>query len=151
MLGLGSLRAGQSKAARIFLDLAKNLPEAPEATTWNSTYLEALESLEGGDPEAAANALTRLHGLVPQRDTVDEAYLMVLELTILMLQGRKADALSLSSQSVSRGLEHPDLCFLRGELQLQNGDLKEAALAFQACLSLDPTHTAAAERLASLT
>lgn len=150
LMGLGSLREGQSKAARVFFDLAIGLPETQPSTRRNLCYLDALEALERGDADASEPILKGLEGEDALMDSVTRAEVAVLRLGALLMQNRLGQARILSDQAVQHGWEHPDLHYLRGELMLQFGSVEEAVGCFQACLSRDPSHANAAERLSAL-
>jgi len=150
LMGLGSLREGQSKAARIFLDLAISLPDAQPSTMRNLRYLDALEALERGDAAASEPLLIGLAEETASNDSVSQAEVAVLRLGALLMQNRLGQARILSDRAAESGWEHPDLHYLRGELMLQLGSADEAAACFRACLSVDPSHANAAERLSVL-
>jgi ADP-heptose:LPS heptosyltransferase/Flp pilus assembly protein TadD len=156
LIGLGNLRTGQLQQARTFLDLQRsaNLLECSgdrvevlAALRRNQAFLQVLEAMEAGDPLAAEAALAGLEAHPPVPDAVERAETLIVRLSLLLQQGRLAEAREVSDQAAAEGEAHPDLHYLRGMILLQDGDSLGARAAFQACLALDPSHALAAERL----
>ena len=150
LMGLASLRAGESDAAAAFFRKAGGLADAGPALARNSAYLEALQALEANAPEAAERALEAVLGTPASPDAVGEGEVAVLRLTVMLLQGRLEEGRDLADQTLRQGWENADLHFLRGELLLQLEVQPEAQRSFEKCLALDPTHALASERLKAL-
>ncbi len=150
LMGLASLRAGDSEAARKFFTKAKDLPDSGNAESRNLTFLDALQSLETNSLDEAERALDEITGMPPSSDSVGEGEIAVIRLTVLLLRGHLEDGLRFANQALRQEMENADLHFLRGEFLLRLDAPTEARSSFEVCLSLSPTHTQAAERLKAL-
>ena len=151
LMGLASLRAGESRSARNFFRKAKDLPDAGPALSRNTAYMEALQALEENVLEVAEHALDEIHGMPTSPEAVGEGEVAVLRLTIMLLRGRLEEGRCFADQTLHQGWESADLHFLHGEILLQLGMPSEAQRSFENCLSLDPTHALATDRLKAFT
>ncbi len=151
LMGLASLRAGDSDAARKFFNKAKDLPDSGHAVSRNLAFLDALQALETNSLDQTISALDDIIGMPSGFDTVGEGEIAVLRLTVMLLRGHLEDGLRFADQALCQEKQNADLHFLRGELLLRLDLPTEARSSFEACLSLSPAHALATEHLKALT
>lgn len=151
LMGLASLRAGDSEAARKFFNKAKDLPDSGHAVPRNLAFLDALQALEANSLDQTMSALDEITGMPPSPDTVGEDEIAVLRLTVMLLRGHLEDGLRFADQALRQEMENADLHFLKGEILLRLDAPAEARSSFETCLSLSPAHALATERLKELT
>lgn len=129
------LEPPQEKRIRLALAEAKRASESggrfagAQATPLEQALNSGYDALKLGRPDAAVRAAREAHGLDPK---AEEPVLLLL--SALLRQGRKADALAEANRYLASVPQSPEVLAQRGFIRRQTGDVSGAAADFDQAL-----------------